>query len=312
MSKVRWIMGMVGIGLCLTASRGFAQGSLTPPGAPAPTMKTLAQIEPRTPITNAPYTITQPGSYYLTANLTSTTYGIFIQANQVTLDLMGFSLTGDRGANDYGIWVFGVTNVVVRGGIVSDFYSGLRCTRVQNSRFEGLVVSRNVNNGVQLFGNSGQCDGNIVADCTLSDNGSSGIYLSGSSGQCNGNTIVGCAISGNASCGVYFDGDTGQCAGNRMAHCVLRNNTTYGIYLSYADGNRIENNHVSGTTGASSYGIMTSSSSANLILQNTCVGQTNNYNINANDTYGPIVTTSGALATTNGAAALSPWANFSR
>ena len=28
----------------------FAQGSLTPPGAPAPTMKTLAQIEPRTPI----------------------------------------------------------------------------------------------------------------------------------------------------------------------------------------------------------------------------------------------------------------------
>jgi hypothetical protein len=28
----------------------FAQGSLTPPGAPAATMKTLAQIEPRTPV----------------------------------------------------------------------------------------------------------------------------------------------------------------------------------------------------------------------------------------------------------------------
>jgi hypothetical protein len=28
----------------------YAQGSLTPPGAPAATMKTLAQIEPRTPI----------------------------------------------------------------------------------------------------------------------------------------------------------------------------------------------------------------------------------------------------------------------
>ena len=28
----------------------LAQGSLTPPGAPAPTMKTLAQIDPRTPI----------------------------------------------------------------------------------------------------------------------------------------------------------------------------------------------------------------------------------------------------------------------
>jgi hypothetical protein len=48
----------------------FAQGSLTSPGAPAPTMKTLAQIEPRTPISSAPFTISVPGSYYLTTNLT--------------------------------------------------------------------------------------------------------------------------------------------------------------------------------------------------------------------------------------------------
>jgi len=42
----------------------FAQGPLTPPGAPAPTMKTLAQIETRTPISSAPFTISQSGSYY--------------------------------------------------------------------------------------------------------------------------------------------------------------------------------------------------------------------------------------------------------
>lgn len=48
----------------------FAQGSLTPPGAPEPTMKTLDQIEARTPISSAPFTIIRPGSYYLTTNLT--------------------------------------------------------------------------------------------------------------------------------------------------------------------------------------------------------------------------------------------------
>lgn len=47
-------------------SVGYAQGELTPTSAPAPTMKTLAQIEPRIAVQSLgaapPYTITQPGS----------------------------------------------------------------------------------------------------------------------------------------------------------------------------------------------------------------------------------------------------------
>ncbi|HZJ13677.1 MAG TPA: hypothetical protein VFD27_01440, partial [Chthoniobacteraceae bacterium] len=78
-------------------STALAQGPLTPPGAPAPTMKTLDQIEPRTAInsTNTPgdddslFKITQPGSYYLPGNITgvATKHGIEITASDVTLDL---------------------------------------------------------------------------------------------------------------------------------------------------------------------------------------------------------------------------------
>ena len=75
-------------------STAFAQGSLTPPGVPGPTMLTLNQMEPRTPISSAPYTISQPGSYYLTANLTvASGDAIDINANGVTLDLNGFTIS---------------------------------------------------------------------------------------------------------------------------------------------------------------------------------------------------------------------------
>src|ERR1017187_5142875 len=63
-------------------------GSLIPPGTPAPTMITLNQIEPRTPITNTTaVTISASGSYYLTSNINvATGDAIMIAASQVTLD----------------------------------------------------------------------------------------------------------------------------------------------------------------------------------------------------------------------------------
>ena len=107
-------------GIVLAAGSAWA-GNLTPPGAPGSTMKTLTEVhdraqaaqtaaetagtkadaaktaaeaaEPRTAITGA-VTITQPGSYYLAGNITGK---ITIQANNVTLDLMGFRVAPASG-----------------------------------------------------------------------------------------------------------------------------------------------------------------------------------------------------------------------
>src|SRR3954465_10824768 len=84
--------------LCLSAVPlcALAQGSLTPPSAPGATMKSLDQIEARTPVDathtpgdlSAEFIISQPGSYYLTTNLVGVggTYGVVINTNNVTLD----------------------------------------------------------------------------------------------------------------------------------------------------------------------------------------------------------------------------------
>ena len=80
-----------------TAADVMGPGPLTPPGSPGETMKTLAQVEPRTPISSLPYTIGSAGSYYVTGNLSSTTNGIVIKSSDVTVDLMGFTLTGMAG-----------------------------------------------------------------------------------------------------------------------------------------------------------------------------------------------------------------------
>ncbi len=63
MSATRCAIGLAAATLAWAVLQAEGQGSLTPPGAPAPMMKTLTQVEPRTMITNAPYSLPPPGSY---------------------------------------------------------------------------------------------------------------------------------------------------------------------------------------------------------------------------------------------------------
>jgi hypothetical protein len=101
----------------------LAQGPLTPPGAPAPTMKTLdqldAKLEKRTPISALPFTISAAGSYYLTGNLNvATGTAITITADDVTLDLNGFTIASTASpATGLGVSINGVRkNVTVKNG----------------------------------------------------------------------------------------------------------------------------------------------------------------------------------------------------
>ncbi|MBN1672887.1 MAG: right-handed parallel beta-helix repeat-containing protein [Kiritimatiellae bacterium] len=128
------------------ACAACGQGSLTPPGAPAPMLRTLEQVEPRTPISGIPVTISTPGAYYLTTNLTGTAgqNGITISGSDITLDLNGFALIGGSGSLA-GVQVSGArNNITVRNGTVREWGAfGVAADWASNSRFQDLAAYTN-------------------------------------------------------------------------------------------------------------------------------------------------------------------------
>ena len=302
-------------------------------------------------------------------NLNSDGHGVVITASGVTLDLMGFTLTGNTNADRHGVFLDGssdrpLQDVVVRNGIVRGFSYGVRAVCSMGSRFEHLVVASNLaigvyfdgshgrcdgntladctirsnDHGVALFGFCGRCNGNTIARCTIVGNDTAGIALDGYCGHCDGNTVTDCSVTGNEGhgiclesresgicsrnaiekChvmdntgrGIYLDGHGGVCEGNLIRDCAIGGNADIGLSLYYANGNRLQGNHCQGQTGATTYGLQTASCEKNLVLGNTCIGHTFNFSLDADDTYGPIVTDVGPLPTTGAGA--HPWANFAR
>jgi len=112
-----------------------------------------------TQIKSLPYTISSSGFYYIARDLSCAagSHGITIAADNVTLDLMGFSLVGPGGATSYdGIHMDTRTNIEIRNGTVRNF-----------SRY-----------GIGEF-NPGT--GHRIINIRARDNGTSGIRIVGTS-----------------------------------------------------------------------------------------------------------------------------------
>ena len=212
----------------------MAQGSLTPPGAPAPTMKTLAQIEPRMAITNLPCIISQPGSYYLTTNLTGTSGfdGITISANDVTLDLNGFALEGIPGSGN-GIYSGPKSGLVVRNGTIRGWgTSGIGASTATDCRYQELRVSDNGGRGIYAGNN---CE---IHHCTANNNGldgiAGGLSVTVTHSVAQNNTKEGITVSRDSritDCAIKSNGDMGLVTGDRasLTDSAIVSNASVGV-----------------------------------------------------------------------------------
>ena len=230
----------------------FAQGPLAPPaGPPVASMKTLDQVEARTPIESLPYIINAPGSYYFTKNLQFTaTSGdaLRITSPNVTLDLNGFTLSSTAGVTGKGIFVTGgLNNIVIKNGniagnstvfptaiggfengINADASSGIPFGAFRNLTVEAMQVSGCRNYGILVYYGT-------VTHCTVGANGSDGLIASES-------IVTGCIAKFNGGSGIYgatitnssaiSNGRNGIVASSgSVTGCVARdNNTSAGAY----------------------------------------------------------------------------------
>ena len=224
-------------------STAFAQGSLTPPGAPAPMMRSLDQIEPRTPISFAPYVITNTGSFYLTTNL-NVTFGdaIDINASGVTLDLNGFTIASTApGA----------------AGTAIQLASGMNDLTIFNGHIRGGVT-----NNAGVFGGNGFLNG---------------IYFSAYGpfgGYCSNVCVREVSVYGCLSAGIFITSANNNNA-SVIEGCTVQNVGGYGLQagvVSHSMAYGCGNTAISAGTVADSNGESLNSSGIRALTAANCYG----------------------------------------
>lgn len=340
-------------GVILIAPFGaLAQGNLAPSGAPGPTMKALDQIQPRVIVNsnNTPgdaislFKITQPGSYYLTGNITgvSNLHGITVAAPHVTLDLSGFALLGVPGSLD-GINATSspplAAGLRVHDGKIAGWGgSGVNAQPgAPGAEFSKLWLLTNALNGLKATSA-------LITECVAEGN-TSGSFTNYAINANAGSRIINCIARTNyngiqGAGGSVIEGCTsrdsafGILAGDSaILHCAVYNNSD-GMYLfnncrvignlidgngngkgievaggssgNTLDGNTLVGNAAAGITLANS-GV-----SNNFVIRNCVHGSgASAYLTGSGNSFGPIVNVAGSNDISTVSNASHPWANFS-
>ena len=180
-----------------------------------------------------PFTIsTANTSYRLTGSLTvpASTNGILVTANNVTIDMNGFSITGPGSTSGVvnGVSAGGIADVTVENGTITGL--GLAIVLGTSGIVRNVHADANGDGGIDVGDNS------VVEGCTANNSTSNyGIACGGSGCAISGNTA-----NGNADEGIFCSGSGCQITGNtangnisvgidcQSNACVISGNTVLG------------------------------------------------------------------------------------
>ena len=299
--------------LAASLAAAATAGPLNPPPGPvAPTMKTLAEVEARTPVVpgrqmgqdNGLYTFDQPGSYYLTGDIVVTNlnpeHAVFnITASDVTIDFNGFSVRDLRtNAEAVTIRMFGSSRrvTIANGSVLGGPMGAIQISGgsiVRNMRIAPAIPmpSGSTARGVEVENAS------LIEDSTVTGY-AYGINID------TGSIASGCVVRGTTSAGIeaYNDslirgcvvsipGNTGLVLSNSVAESCTVSGGSTGI-------NAMSTSLVRDCTvrSATLFGIYCQATA--VATGNTVFGSGTNYN--ASQSSGAVVTSlNGQPATAN-------------
>lgn len=160
-----------------------------------------------TPISSLPITISTPGTYYLTDNLSSAdSYGIMVLTTDVTLDLKGYTITGTNAADSKGVWIAQFAhNAIVKNGTIKEFADGIHANSGNH-----FVTVKNVSLRNNIWGTNLNSLSALVENCTVSENtyGIATAY----------GTVLNNSVHHNTSLGIYAGLDGARVIGNKVSY----------------------------------------------------------------------------------------------
>jgi parallel beta-helix repeat protein len=234
-----------------------------------------------TQISSCPYTISAPGVYQVTQDLSCSGTAITITASKVDLHLNGYTISGSGGGS--GIFVQGAANVSIQNGTVQGFFFGVELeatagckvtsvTAKQNSdsgfvagsgtlglTLTGCVATQNANNGIVLFGDSRSSS---VIRNTANGNGYGGITLAGAFA----NSVTNNTTNDNGCTGISLY----TASGNTIERNTTDRNGCVGINIQdNSNGNTVSRNSATANIG---HGISVTNSTQNTVQNNTVSG----------------------------------------
>jgi parallel beta-helix repeat protein len=219
-------------------------------------------------------TISAPGDYQVSADLSCTGDGIIITSSGVHLRMAGHVLTGS--GTGTGLTVVGVAgDVDVDNGTLTGFSVGVRLEAASGVSAVGVIATENRTGMVLDHANSNECtntivthntgDGiqaftshhNVITASLGNDNGGAGLV-----GQdFDDNVLTGNGFHTNRGDGVHLDGESN---GNLLRSNDASENGGDGVRLLDADGNTLKANHMRGNGGT---GIRVETGSTQNLLQ---------------------------------------------